>query len=500
MAGDGKEILIVDDSPEDRAYLKHLLRKGNNYNWRFTEAETGELGVAAAHENHFDCIVLDQQLPDIKGLEVLERLRNAAGDLTSPIVLLTAMGDEALAASAIKAGALDYIPKKGLTEHIILRALQNAVQKFELIESRRNSEAELRRSQHRLTMMAETVPGILFTNRADGICEYVSQRFYEYTGLPAGADKNANWKMSVHPGDAEKESPRWQESIDRGEPYEAEFRLRRHDGAYRWFTSRVVPLHENGLISNWVGVSVDIHDLKEIRNALEERGRDLERSNEELQKFAYVISHDLQAPLRTVGTMTQLIVRRLGNNLDDDTQKVTALVASGVQRMSRLITDLMEYSRLSGQGEHALTSIDAGEVVNWALANLQTQIEESGAVISLGVPFPHVVADDQLGRVFQNILGNSIKYRGEKKIEIRIDARRDGAHWIFAVKDNGIGFEMKYADKIFGVFQRLHGDERYAGTGVGLAICKRIVERYGGRIWAESEVGEGTTFYFTVAA
>ena len=159
----------------------------------------------------------------------------------------------------------------------------------------------------------------------------------------------------------------------------------------------------------------------------------------------------------------------------------------------------MEYSRLSGQVQHALISIDAGLLVDWALANLRSQIEESNAAISLGAPFPHVLADDQLGRVFQNIVGNAIKYRGEKRVEIQIDARRDGAEWMFAVKDNGIGFEMIYAEKIFGVFQRLHGDGKYDGTGVGLATCKRIVERYGGRIWVESVVGEGTTFYFTVA-
>lgn len=500
MASEGIHVLIVDDSPQDRTYLKHLLSKAQDITWRFAEAETGERALALAEGTRFDCVVLDQQLPDIKGLEVLVRLRNASGDLTVPIVLLTAMGDEILAASAIKAGALDYIPKKGLTESVILRAVQNAIQKFDLIEQRRRSEDALRRSEQRLKTMAETVPEILFTHRPDGFCDYLSHRFYEYTGLAEGAGEGTNWMASFHPEDVERSLASRRESIRRGESYETEYRLRRYDGAYRWFTERAVPVRENGVITEWVGVSMDVHDLKETRNALEQRRRDLERSNEELQRFAYVISHDLQAPLRTVSAMTQLLARRFGDRLDEETIQLTGFVASGVRRMSRLITDLMEYSRLSEKAQPALASIDTGQLANWAIANLQTQIEESNALISVNEPLPYVVADEQFGRVFQNILGNAIKYRGERRVEIHISVKRDGEQWIFTIRDNGIGFEMKYAGKIFDVFQRLHGDGQYEGTGVGLAICKRLIERYGGRIWADSAPGEGTTFYFTVPA
>jgi PAS domain S-box-containing protein len=498
MGSNERDILIVDDSLEDRTYLKHLLSKEHSSGWRFTDAETAEGALALAGQQQFDCVVLDHRLPDGTGLEVLERLRNASGDLKVPIVLLTSMGDETLAATAIKAGALDYISKTGLTSNIISLAIRNAINKFELIEQRKRAEDELRLSQQRLKTMAETVPEILFTHRADGYCDYISHRFYEYTGVPAGYGQGSEWMLRFHPEDFKRESAGWLKSIHRGEPYEAQCRLQRHDGAYRWFTARVVPVRENGSIKEWVGVAMDVHDQREARNELEQRTRDLQRSNEELQRFAYVISHDLQTPLRTVSSITQLLARRFKDTLDEETRELTGFVTSGVQRMSRLITDLLEYSQLAEQARHGFVSIDAGALARWATSNLKTQIEESEASITIDDPLPNVAADDQLARVFQNLIGNAIKYRGERRPEIRVSAKCDGDLWTFAVRDNGIGFKMEYADRIFGVFQRLHGAGEYEGTGIGLAICKRIVDRYGGRMWVESVPGEGSTFYFSI--
>ncbi|MCL4473712.1 MAG: ATP-binding protein [Actinobacteria bacterium] len=236
-------------------------------------------------------------------------------------------------------------------------------------------------------------------------------------------------------------------------------------------------------------------DLAEARQqaALEE----LERSNAELQQFAYVASHDLQEPLRVITSYVQLISRRYAELVDDEGREFIDFIVSGTKRMHDLINDLLAYSRAGGRSKPAV-ALDSNDALNQALANLEVSIKEKGAVINRGM-LPEVVGDEnQLAQLFQNLIGNAIKYSGDK--EPRIDIGADGSDdfWRFSVSDDGIGFDPKYAEKIFVIFQKLHGHERYAGTGIGLAISKRIVEKHGGRIWVESEPGKGSTFYFTI--
>lgn len=367
------------------------------------------------------------------------------------------------------------------------------------ITERKRSEEALRESQTRYSTLAETVSGILFTHRPDGHFDYLSSRFYEYTGLAAGVGEGSGWTVSIHPEDLRRVS-QWTDAIGKGRPYQAEYRLRRNDGQYRWFRARVVPLYSGEIVTAWFGVAVDIDDQKALQNQLEKRTQDLERSNEELQRFAYVISHDLQSPLRTIGSMTQLLARQYEGMFDERAAELVHYVTDGVGRMSVLISDLLEYSRLAEQGPRPAASIDTTPMVNWAIMNLQAQIAESGATVTVQEHLPEVYADDQLARVFQNLISNAIKYRGSVPPIIHVSAKRERDECIFAVRDNGIGIEMQYADRIFEVFQRLHGVDEYEGTGIGLAICKKIIERYGGRIWMESEPGSGSTFYFVIPA
>ena len=364
------------------------------------------------------------------------------------------------------------------------------------ITERKQAEQALRQSQLRLNTLAETVPEILFTNRSDGTCDYVSKRFYDYTGMRDGSAEGSGWMVAIHPDDLYRASARWNGCVNAGRTYEDEYRLRRRDGMYRWFRAHAIPLRLDAKIVEWFGVSTDVHDLKETQEQLERRTHDLEISNQELQRFAYVLSHDLQSPLRTIAAMTQLLARQYAGALDADADELIAFVLDGVRRMSQLITDLLDYARLSD--ERPAAPMDSAALVNWAIMNLQAQIEESGAVVTIEEPLPRVSADDQLARVFQNLIGNAIKYKGEQHPQIHISARQNGDAAIFAVRDNGIGFEMKYADRIFGVFQRLHGEHQYEGTGIGLAICKRLIERYGGQLWVESEPDKGSTFYFSI--
>ena len=238
--------------------------------------------------------------------------------------------------------------------------------------------------------------------------------------------------------------------------------------------------------------------MREAFLALEQKTRELTRSNEELQQFAYVASHDLQEPLRMISSYTQLLGRRYGDRLDGDAQEFMAFIVDGAARMKQLIEDLLAYSRVGTRGKD-FQEVDSGASLTRALANLRTAQESSGAVVTHD-PMPRVTADGaQLAQVFQNLIGNAIKFRGEGTTKIHVGAETTDSVWVFTVKDNGIGLDAQYADRIFMMFQRLHNKAEYPGTGIGLAIVKKIVERHGGRIWVESEPGKGATFGFTIA-
>jgi PAS domain S-box-containing protein len=243
-----------------------------------------------------------------------------------------------------------------------------------------------------------------------------------------------------------------------------------------------------------------LEDLVKQRTAeLERTADELLRSNKDLEQFAYVSSHDLQEPLRMVTGFMQLFEKQYKGALDATADKYISYAVDGAKRMQRLIDDLLAYSRVGSKGKQ-LVPTDLGVVVRQAMANLHVSVEESQAQITCG-DLPTLRADEmQLGQVFQNLLGNAIKFRGDAPPQIRVEACPAGPHWLFSVKDNGIGLAPEYYDKVFVIFQRLHTKEKYAGTGIGLAICKKIIERHGGRIWVESREGQGATFYFTLPA
>jgi signal transduction histidine kinase len=225
--------------------------------------------------------------------------------------------------------------------------------------------------------------------------------------------------------------------------------------------------------------------------------RELERSNEELEQFAYVASHDLQEPLRMVGSFLQLLQKKYADRLDAEANQFIYYAVDGAARMKRMVVGLLEYSRLNR--DLAVQQVDLSTTIDEALKNLAASIVENGAVIRCtGVPV--IQADPvQMLQLFQNLIGNAIKYRKDQSSPfIQISAQMEEGHWLFAVEDNGIGIERQHADKIFLLFKQLHNQTRYSGTGIGLAIVKKIVERHRGKIWFESEQGQGTTFYFTL--
>lgn len=238
---------------------------------------------------------------------------------------------------------------------------------------------------------------------------------------------------------------------------------------------------------------------KRAAEALARKAAELERSNAELEQFAYVASHELQEPLRKVSGYTQLLARRYRGKLDKEADEFISFAVAEVQRMRKLINDLLDYARVEKRGKE-FAPVDCEILVNQVVESLSSTIEENHAEVSWQ-GLPAIEADgDQLQQLFHNLIGNALKFRGSEPPSIRIEASRREEDWLFTVNDNGIGFEMAYAGRIFSIFQRLHGNDEYAGTGIGLSICKKIVERHGGTIWAESRPGKGSTFYFTLPA
>jgi len=277
-----------------------------------------------------------------------------------------------------------------------------------------------------------------------------------------------------------------------------EIPILRHDGITRtllWNSATVFTADGKTPVST-IAQGHDITLRKQAVDTLKQTTAELTRSNEELQRFAYVASHDLQEPLRMVASYVQLLERRYKDKLDDDASEFINFAVEGTKRMQNLINDLLDYSRVDSRGK-PFESTNMEKVLEYSLANLEVAIEESHARVTHD-SLPVVMADEgQILQVFQNLVANAIKFHGKETPRIHISAESKENEWVFSVKDNGIGIEPQYFDRIFIIFQRLHGQE-YPGTGTGLSIVKRIVERHGGRVWVESEYNKNTTFYFSI--
>lgn len=262
-------------------------------------------------------------------------------------------------------------------------------------------------------------------------------------------------------------------------------------------TKKIPIFDEAGQPLYLLGISEDITEKKKADDALEQRTRELARSNTDLEQFAYVASHDLQEPLRTVSSYVQLIERRYEDKLDEEAKEFIKFAVDGVNRMQNLISALLQYSRVSTRGQEP-SPTNIADVVEAVKQNLHEAIIESKATITTD-ELPVIKADEaQMIQLFQNLIGNALKFKGDEDPQIRISAKKQDGLWLFSIKDNGIGIPKEDLERIFVIFQRLHTREEYKGTGIGLAVCKKIVERHGGKIWAESEEGKGTTFFFTI--
>jgi PAS domain S-box-containing protein len=336
------------------------------------------------------------------------------------------------------------------------------------------------------------MPQKIFTAAADGTVDYMNQQWLEFAGVSFNEIRGWGWTRFIHPDDKEESLRRWKHAVETGESFEFVHRFRRSDGLYRWHLSRAHAMrNEGGHSSLWIGSHTDIHEEKET-------AKKLQRTTEDLKHFAYAASHDLQEPLRIVTSFTQLLSKEYKGSLGEKANQYIDYAVGGAQRMEALLQGMREYWQASERDDSSHAAIDCNEALNKALLNLQESITSSGAVITHDF-LPTVWAEEgMLVSVFQNLVGNAIKYRSEKPPQIHVSATKNSKEeWVFSVKDNGIGIDPQYTENIFIMFNRLNGN-KYPGNGIGLALCRKVVERFGGRIWVESKLGRGSDFSFTI--
>lgn len=377
-------------------------------------------------------------------------------------------------------------------------------------------------SNQEFKFVTDFMPQIIWSTKADGYHDFYNKQWYDYTGLTYEQSKDTGWNTVLHPGDQERAWEVWRHSLSTGEPYEIEYRFKRFDGEYRWFLGRALPLRDDiGTILKWYGTCTDIHDQKKSSDLLEEKvkertrelesqKKELERSNANLEDFAYAASHDLKEPIRKIRTFADRLKNRLGGRLLDEDQHYFQRMQKATERMQLLIDDLLAYSHVSTSEEY-YDDIDLGKKVAQVLEDLEVEIAEKNAKITVG-PLPVIKGHRrQIQQLFQNLLTNALKFRKpDVSPLIQISWREVRSEDIgslnlpqeiqyqlynlIEISDNGIGFEQEYADRIFKMFQRLHGKTEYEGTGIGLSIVRKVVENHKGFVVANSQPGEGATF------
>lgn len=414
------------------------------------------------------------------------------------------------------------------------------------ITERKKAEEALRESEQEFRSLAESMPQIVWATRADGWNIYFNQQWVDYTGLTLEESYGHGWNKPFHPDDQQRAWDAWNNAVNNNGIYSIEVRLRRYDGVYRWWLVRGVPLiNDNGNILKWFGTCTDIEEIKtaeieikelnlELEKRVEERTIELEEKvielnenqeallnlvedlnektvlieksseqldkvNKELQAFTYSVSHDLKAPLRGIDGYSKLLLELYSKNLNPEARTFIQNIREGTSQMNQLIEDLLSYSRLERVSLKNV-QIDIKNIVNAVIEKFNKEISDRQIKIIVEVKPCSVLADfDGLSIAIRNLIENAIKFTHEaENPKINIQLKETKETCILLVKDNGIGFNMKFHNKIFEIFQRLHRAENYPGTGIGLALVYKAMQRMGGSVWAESKEGEGSIFYLEI--
>jgi PAS domain S-box-containing protein len=356
---------------------------------------------------------------------------------------------------------------------------------------------ELRRSEDRLRMVMDASPVGIFTRSPDGVLTYANPAWRRITGRTEAQALKTTVSQLVHPDDQGRVRALWKIAMMKREPVVSEHRYVRTDGRVIWIRGHISMLRRDGIIECGIGVIEDITDRRMVDQALADKTAALARSNEDLERFAYVASHDLQEPLRMVNMFGQLMMQRKAAQLDAEAQEFLGFMVDGGQRAHELVRDLLSLARLDSQAKTP-EPVMLESVLGDTLDQLSDSLKSTGAVVTHDV-LPTVMGDrSQLGQLLTNLVGNAVKFCGEAAPVVHVSATHERGFWRISVRDNGIGIEPRHFERIFVIFQRLHLRSQHAGTGIGLSICKRVVERHGGRITVESTPGQGSTFSFSL--
>ena len=364
-----------------------------------------------------------------------------------------------------------------------------------LLEAR---QSEVQRANERFEMAAKPANEAIWELNVKAQNVWCSDVYIKSFGYTGGDHPSESWLDHVHPEDRQRVQTSFANAVTGGDGnWVCEYRLRRADGTWANIENRAaISRDPAGTAVRVVGAILDVTESRQAQEELDRRTDELVRSNEQLRRFAFAVSHDLQAPLRMISEYCRRLIQA---ESPENRQTYVQAIQDGVGRMRALIQDMLEFAQVSTQSPAPEARTDSGVILQLALQHLQFRIEETGARITID-PLPVVMVNDsRLLRVFQNLIGNALKYC-ERTPDIRISAVLHGELWTFSIADNGIGIAAEDCDRVFGAFERLHGRERYQGTGLGLALVKRIIESYGGRIWLESELGAGSTFHFSLPA
>jgi PAS domain S-box-containing protein len=374
------------------------------------------------------------------------------------------------------------------------------------ITERKQGEEALKQSREMFRSLADAMPQLVWSSGADGVIDYYNHRLAEYDGVSSEEDARYSWAAALHPDDLHISYEAWMHAVQTGETFQIEHRMRIADGSYRWHLSRGVPLRdETGQVIRWYGTSTDIQDLKEAQQAIATYVKKLEDSNKELQEFAFIASHDMQEPLRKIESFSRLLLARTPDNFDEQQRDYLDRIRSAVDRMRTMIDDLLLLSRVSTKAQ-MFTRIDLNQVITEVLSDLEERIRAAGGRVEVE-SLPSIEGDStQIHQLLLNLISNAIKFTRPgmpplvhvKAGRILISGHqlgspaRQGVELV--VEDNGIGFDESRLEQVFQPFQRLVGRSQYEGSGIGLAICRKIVERHGGEITANSSPGVGSTF------
>jgi signal transduction histidine kinase/DNA-binding response OmpR family regulator len=512
-------ILVVDDNPENMLSLRNLL---TSHHFPVDTAGSGEEALKKTMLRAYSLIILDVQMPRMDGFEVANAISGFSKAKDTPIIFLFELSaDKKIITRGYTSGGTDFITKPVDTDVFLLKVktfykISEQTRELKKMQASLRKEVELRRlaqkeqakSIQELKAVMESLPQIAFTVNKEGRIEYVNEKWYEYS-----EQKDA---FPAQHRDDEPVYRDWEKAFARGQEFISEIRIKKVNASrFRYYLLRITPIKNTGSIIKWVGTFTDIHRQKTLNDILEHRvkqrtkdlvikNKELSLSNHELQQFAWVASHDLKEPLRKIQTFNYLVKEKyLGQNEEATVYLDRAIRSS--KRMSDLIDNLLQYSRLSASPLFEKTDLNV--ILKEIVSDLEVSILEKKATVQVGC-MPEVEAvPSQIRQVFQNLISNALKFSKENtpplvKISSEYIEQKDldchsapsGPYSRIVISDNGIGFDEKFIDRIFVIFQRLHTRDSYEGTGIGLAITKKIIERHNGLITAKSRENQGTSF------